>query len=152
MLESLARALVTGHLADGAVGRDARNVGGHTLSPSFGESGQNDCFGAPGILTWRGGGGKHAPCPWENWPVMLFPLPTRRRLETASIFGIYSVDGCAVRPSSSMSGSRRGSMTRVVVGMSGGVDSSGAAAFLQGRGFGVVGLLLPPWSGPAHRD
>ena len=31
VLESLARALVAGHLADGAVVRDARDGGGHTL-------------------------------------------------------------------------------------------------------------------------
>src|SRR5258707_14964509 len=81
-----------------------------------------------------------------------FTLPTQRRLETASIFGIYSVDGCAVRPSSSMSGSRRGSMTRVVVGMSGGVDSSGAGALLQEQGYDVVGIMLRLWSGPASED
>src|SRR5690242_19161274 len=40
-------------------------------------------------------------------------------------------------------------MTRVVVGMSGGVDSSVAAALLQEQGYDVVGIMLRLWSEPA---
>src|SRR5258706_16395407 len=97
MLESLARALVTGHLADGAVVRDARNGGGHTLSPSCGGNGQNVCFGATGILTWRGGGGKHLPCPSGDCPLLLLPRPQRRPLGDAPLFLPYLNRG-AQRP------------------------------------------------------
>src|SRR5258708_12724164 len=51
-----------------------------------------------------------------------------------------------------MLGARRGSMTRVVVGMSGGVDSSVAAALLQEQGYDVVGIMLRLWSEPASDD
>jgi tRNA-uridine 2-sulfurtransferase len=40
-------------------------------------------------------------------------------------------------------------MTRVVVGMSGGVDSSVAAALLLEQGYDVVGIMLRLWSEPA---
>ncbi|HST88340.1 MAG TPA: tRNA 2-thiouridine(34) synthase MnmA [Ktedonobacterales bacterium] len=40
-------------------------------------------------------------------------------------------------------------MTRVVVGMSGGVDSSVAAALLREQGYDVVGIMLRLWSEPA---
>ncbi|HEY7833439.1 MAG TPA: tRNA 2-thiouridine(34) synthase MnmA [Ktedonobacterales bacterium] len=43
-------------------------------------------------------------------------------------------------------------MTRVVVGMSGGVDSSVAAALLQEQGYDVVGIMLRLWSEPASED
>jgi len=39
-------------------------------------------------------------------------------------------------------------MTRVVVGMSGGVDSSVAAALLKRQGYDVVGIMLRLWSEP----
>ncbi|HEU5441763.1 MAG TPA: tRNA 2-thiouridine(34) synthase MnmA [Ktedonobacterales bacterium] len=43
-------------------------------------------------------------------------------------------------------------MTRVVVGMSGGVDSSVAAALLAEQGYDVVGIMLRLWSEPARDD
>ncbi len=39
-------------------------------------------------------------------------------------------------------------MRRVVVGMSGGVDSSVAAALLKEQGYDVVGIMLRLWSEP----
>ncbi len=43
-------------------------------------------------------------------------------------------------------------MTRVVVAMSGGVDSSVAAALLKEQGYDVVGIMLRLWSEPAARE
>ncbi len=43
-------------------------------------------------------------------------------------------------------------MTRVVVAMSGGVDSSMAAALLKEQGVDVIGIMLRLWSEPAAHD
>src|SRR5579884_3280669 len=43
-------------------------------------------------------------------------------------------------------------MTRVVVAMGGGVDSSVAAALLKEQGYDVVGIMLRLWSEPAARE
>jgi tRNA-uridine 2-sulfurtransferase len=43
-------------------------------------------------------------------------------------------------------------VARVVVGMSGGVDSSVAAALLQQQGHEVIGIMLRLWSEPATED
>ena len=43
-------------------------------------------------------------------------------------------------------------MTKVVVGMSGGVDSSVAAALLKQQGYEVVGMMLRLWSEPGKED
>ena len=43
-------------------------------------------------------------------------------------------------------------MTKVVVAMSGGVDSSVAAALLQEQGYEVTGLMLRLWSEPGKED
>jgi tRNA-uridine 2-sulfurtransferase len=43
-------------------------------------------------------------------------------------------------------------MTRVVIAMSGGVDSSVAAALLKEQGYDVVGIMLRLWSEPAARE
>jgi len=43
-------------------------------------------------------------------------------------------------------------MTRVVIAMSGGVDSSVAAALLKRQGYEVVGIMLRLWSEPAAHD
>jgi len=43
-------------------------------------------------------------------------------------------------------------MTKVVVAMSGGVDSSVAAALLKQQGYDVVGMMLRLWSEPGRED
>jgi tRNA-specific 2-thiouridylase len=43
-------------------------------------------------------------------------------------------------------------MTKVVVAMSGGVDSSVAAALLKGQGYEVIGMMLRLWSEPGRED
>lgn len=43
-------------------------------------------------------------------------------------------------------------MTRVVIAMSGGVDSSVAAALLKEQGYDVVGIMLRLWSEPVPED
>lgn len=43
-------------------------------------------------------------------------------------------------------------MTKVVVAMSGGVDSSAAAALLKEQGYDVVGMMLRLWSEPGRED
>src|SRR5215475_2638258 len=43
-------------------------------------------------------------------------------------------------------------MARVVVGMSGGVDSSMAAALLKEQGYDVVGIMLRLWSEPTSAE
>jgi len=43
-------------------------------------------------------------------------------------------------------------MTKVVVAMSGGVDSSVAAALLKDRGYEVIGMMLRLWSEPGKED
>jgi tRNA-uridine 2-sulfurtransferase len=43
-------------------------------------------------------------------------------------------------------------MTKVVVAMSGGVDSSVAAALLKEQGYGVIGMMLRLWSEPGKEE
>src|SRR5512147_1038396 len=43
-------------------------------------------------------------------------------------------------------------MTKVVVAMSGGVDSSVAAALLQEQGYEAMGMMLRLWSEPGRED
>ena len=44
------------------------------------------------------------------------------------------------------------SVTKVVVAMSGGVDSSVAAALLKQQGYEVIGMMLRLWSEPGKED
>lgn len=57
------------------------------------------------------------------------------------------MDGERVRRMAGKAGKQR-----VVVGMSGGVDSSVAAALLKEQGYDVVGIMLRLWSEPAPED
>ena len=43
-------------------------------------------------------------------------------------------------------------MTKVVVAMSGGVDSSVAAALLKQQGYEVIGMMLRLWSEPGKES